>query len=589
MTASPDPLKPKRNLKPLRQLAPYLVPYKTLMIGASVALLTAGLTTLGIVRGLRCVIDYGFAANNPAMLDKTLLGLLAAILVLAAATYTRYSCVARLGERVIGDLRRAMYRHFLSLSPAYYEVTRSGDILSRLSADTAVLQTLIGSSISVALRNCVLLAGGIIMMLATSAKLTGFVLLGIPFVVVPIIILGRKVRRLSKANQERAADVSSCAEETIYGIRTVQAFNHEGISAQQFNATVEDAVGAAVRHISVRAIMIAVVISVVMSAIGVVLWIGGHDVLNHILTAGQLTAFVSYAAITASAMGAISEVMGDLSRAAGATDRIFELLSVTPTITAPSVPAELPTPRGELGFEQVTFAYPSRPDVPALKNISFTVKAGERVAIVGPSGGGKTTLYQMILRFYDPQMGIIRLDGVDVKNADPSAVRARLGLVPQDPVIFSTTAWENIGYGRPDASQEAIRDAARMAHADEFLSLLPDGYGTHLGEKGVRLSGGQKQRVAIARAILRNPSLLLLDEATSALDAESERLVQDALDHLMKDRTTLIIAHRLSTVMNADRIMVMDQGQIVAMGTHQSLIAEGGLYARLASLQFDRG
>jgi len=383
--------------------------------------------------------------------------------------------------------------------------------------------------------------------------------------------------------------VSSAAEETIYGIRTVQAFGHEDLDRARFNTEVEKSLATAMRRIRARAWLTALVITLVFSAIGVMLWSGGHDVLDGTLSAGQLSAFVFYAVLVAGATGAISEVIGDLQRAAGATERIFDLLAAVPAITAPVSPAVLPPPRGELVFEQVKFAYPARPEPPALCDISFNVKPGERVAIVGPSGAGKTTLFQLVLRFYDPQKGAVRLDGVDIKTADPKNIRARIGIVPQDPVVFSTDAWSNIGYGRAGASPEDILAAAKAAHADEFLAALPQGYDTYLGEKGVRLSGGQKQRIAIARAILRNPSLLLLDEATSALDAESERLVQDALNGLMRDRTTLIIAHRLATVMNADRILVLDQGKLVATGTHQTLVNEGGLYARLAALQFEGG
>ncbi len=576
------------GLHPLRQIGAYLAPYKMEIGAAAFAILVAGTTVLSIVGGLRYVIDQGFLANDPQMLDWTLLHLLVAIIILSAATFARYSLVAWLGERVVADLRRAVYGHILKLSPAFFEVTRSGDILSRLSSDTSILQSLIGSSISVALRNCVLLIGGLIMMLLTSAKLTGFVLIGIVAIVAPIVFIGRKVRRLSKTNQERIADLNAGAEETIYGIRTVQAFGHEALSRQYFNEQTELAVEAATRHIRARGSLTAMVILLVFSGIGVMLWIGGHDVLNHAITAGQLSAFVGYAAIAAGAVGAVSETMGDLNRAAGATERIFDLLAEQPIITAPPQPTALPLPKGRLSFDHVTFCYPARPNTPSLNNVSFTINSGERVAIVGPSGAGKTTLYQLILRFYDPQQGTVSLDGVNVKLADPHDVRSRIGLVPQDPVIFSTDAWQNIAYGRPDASQDDIRAAARAAHADEFLSGLPHGYDTHLGEKGVRLSGGQRQRLAIARAILRNPSILLLDEATSALDAESERYVQDALDQLMRGRTTLIIAHRLATVTKADRILVLDQGRLVASGTHQSLIGEGGLYARLAALQFDQ-
>jgi ATP-binding cassette subfamily B protein len=569
-------------------MLPFIAPYKKAAFGAFAALLVSSTTTLAIGGGLRGVIDRGFQAHDPAMLDHTLLLMFVAILVLAAATYSRFSLVSWLGERVVADLRRAVYDRILTLGPGFFEVTRSGDILSRLTADTSVLQVVVGSSLSVALRNVVMLIGGMAMMLLTSARLSGMVAIGIPVVVAPIVFFGRKVRLLSRASQDRVGDVSAYAEETIYGIRTVQAFGHEDIDRAAFNAEVEQALKAAMKRIRVRALLTAIVITLVLSAIGLMLWVGGHDVLNGSLSAGQLSAFVFFAVIVAFAAGAISEVVGDLQRAAGASERIFDLLAETPSIVAPVRPIALPAPKGELAFNHVTFAYPSRPQSPALSDISFAIKSGERVAIVGPSGAGKTTLFQLALRFYDPQEGAVLLDGIDIRTADPKDVRARIGIVPQDPVIFSADAWHNIGYSNANATRDEILSAAKAAHADEFLAALPEGYDSYLGEKGVRLSGGQKQRIAIARAILRNPSLLLLDEATSALDAESERLVQDALGKLMQNRTTLIIAHRLATVTNADRILVLDTGKLVATGTHASLVNEGGLYARLAALQFER-
>ena len=466
------------------------------MVGAGIGLTVAGSTFLVIPRILSYVVDKALKPHDAAVLNHSLFFMmLPAAFVLALATYARYGLVTWLGERVIADMRRAVYAHILKLSPGFFEVTRSGDILSRLSSDTSVLQSLIGSSISVALRNCILLIGGIVLMGLTSVKLTLLVLMVIPLVVIPIIGFGRKVKRLSKQNQERIADVAATTEETVFGIRTVQAFAHEQLSRDAFNRTTDQALRAARDYIRVRGFLVALVIFVVLVSVGTILWIGGHDLLLGKISEGQLTSFIAYAIIAAASTGAISEASGDLQRASGAAERIFALLAVEPTISAPANPIPLPAPRGEIAFNDVTFFYPARPDHAALQNISFTVRPGERIAIVGPSGGGKTTLFQLALRFYDPQQGSVTLDGVDIKQADPRAVRGHIALVPQDAVIFSADAWHNISYGKPGASKDEIIAAARAAHADEFLSALPQGYETFLGEKGVRLSGGQKQRI----------------------------------------------------------------------------------------------
>ncbi|WP_035690686.1 ABC transporter transmembrane domain-containing protein [Azospirillum halopraeferens] len=579
----------RRDLRPLRLLLPFLAPYRWRIAAASVALTVAAATVLGLGQGMRVLVDQGFAEGDAALLDRALLVLLGVIVLLAASTYARFYLVSWIGERVVADLRRAVYDHVLRLSPGFFETTRTGEILSRLTTDTSVLQVVVGSSVSIALRNTLLFLGGSIMLLVTSPKLTGLVFLVVPLVVVPIVLFGRRVRALSRDSQDRVADVGAFIDETLSGIRTVQAYTHEGRERSRFAGRVEDAFAVAVRRVQMRAIMTVIVIVLVFGAVGTILWIGGHDVLTGRISPGQLSAFVIYAIVVAGSVGAISEVIGDLQRAAGATERLFDLLATEPDIRAPAAPQPLPEPsRGAVAFRDVRFHYPSRPDGPALEGFTLDVQPGETVALVGPSGAGKSTVFQLLLRFYDPQAGSVLVDGVDVRAADPQDVRRRIGLVAQDPVIFSADAWENIRYGRPDATDEEVRAAAEAAHALDFLEALPDGLSTFLGEKGVRLSGGQRQRIAIARAILRNPPILLLDEATSALDAESERVVQDALEKLMRQRTTLIIAHRLATVLNADRIAVMDGGRLVASGRHADLIREGGLYARLAALQFDR-
>ena len=579
----------RRDLRHLLRLARFLAPYRLQVAGALVALTVAAGTVLVFGVGLRWLVDEGFKSGNAALLDQALMALFGIIAVLAVATYSRAFLVSWIGERLAADIRRRVYDNVIGLSPGFFEVTRTGEILSRLTTDTTLLQTVIGSSASMALRNVLLLVGGTIMMAVTSPKLTLLVFLVVPFVVVPVIVFGRRVRRLSRLSQDRIGDIGAYVEESLNAIRTVQAFGHEDIDRQRFAGRVEDAFVTAARRVRARALLAAVVIFVVSGAVGTILWIGGHDMLGGHITAGELSAFVFYAVVVAGSVGAISEFIGDLQRAAGASERMFELLQTKPQITAPPEPLSLPEPpEGAVGFDRVTFHYPSRPGRAALRNFTLHVSPGEKLALVGPSGAGKTTVFQLLLRFYDAEIGTITLDGTDLRRAAPAQIRARIGLVPQDPVIFGADAWHNIRYGRPEADDEAVRAAAEAAGAVAFLDRLPAGFGTFLGEKGVRLSGGQRQRIAIARAILRDPAVLLLDEATSALDAESERLVQEALDRLMAGRTTLIIAHRLATVLKADRIAVMDHGRIVATGTHADLIRQGGLYARLAALQFDQ-
>jgi ATP-binding cassette subfamily B protein len=567
-------------------LIPYLRPYALRTAGAAAALLTAAGLLLTLGQGLRRLIDIGFATGDTSHLDRAALAMVAIVAALAFATAARFYLVSWLGERVAADLRRDMFDRVVSLSPAFFETARVGDLLTRLTADITVLQTLIGSAISQWLRNAILLLGAFAMLLFTSPKLAGIVLLVVPLVVVPLVLFGRRERRLSRVAQDRVADIGSYAEETINALRTVQAFTHEPVDRARFAAEVERSVGAALRRVRTRATQILIVILLGFGAIVFSLWVGGRDVISGHMTGGDLSAFVFYAVLTATSGAQMSELFGELQRAAGAADRLRELLNERPMITAPAQPVRLPSrPEGRVAFENVTFSYPARPDTAALADFSLEVTAGETVALVGPSGAGKTTVLQLLLRFYDPQRGVIRLDGVDIARADPADLRRRIGIVPQDPVIFGTSALENIRYGRPDATEDEIRAAGTAAHAD-FIDLLPDGYDTFLGEKGIRLSGGQRQRIAIARAILRDPAVLLLDEATSALDAESELAVQQALATLSRDRTTIVIAHRLATVRGADRIVVIEAGQVVATGTHDSLIREGGIYARLARLQF---
>ncbi len=585
-SSSSTPARPP-VLRTLRRLSSFLGPYRRRFVFAGIALLVAAACTLAVGQGLKLVIDRGFTAGDGAELDHALFGLLAIIAVMAIATYVRFYNVSWIGERVTADLRRRVFNHLLTLSPGFFEVTRTGEVISRLTNDTTMLENVIGSSLSMALRNTVLGLGALVLLMLTSLKLTLLVLAGLPVVVLPIIVFGRRVRRLSRTSQDRVADTGAYVDEAIHEIRTVQAYAHEPEDRHAYGERVEAAFGAGVRRIRQRALLIAAVIFLVFVAVGIILWIGGHDVLAGRLSAGQLASFVFYAVIVATSVGTVSEVAGELQRAAGATERLMEILDTPAEIAAPADPVPLPEPpRATVALDQVTFAYPSRRDDPALSALTLHIAAGERVALVGPSGAGKTTLFQLLLRFYDPQQGRVLIDGVDVRRADPRAVRGRIAVVPQDPVIFAASVWDNVRYGRLDASDDEVRDACEAAYATEFLTRLPRGFDTDLGERGVRLSGGQRQRLAIARAVLSRRPILLLDEATSALDAESERMVQLALDRLMHGRTTLIIAHRLATVMGADRIVVLDGGIIVAEGTHSSLVRDDPLYRRLAALQF---
>jgi ATP-binding cassette subfamily B protein len=583
-------LPPATAMRVLARVGRFVAPYRWRLVVAVIALIVAAGATLALGQGVKVVIDRGFLAGVPGELDRTLAWSLLVIVVMSIATYARFYNVSWLGERVTADLRRAVFDHLLALPPAWFEVARTGEVISRLTNDTTMLETVIGSSASMAARNLLLLIGGLVMLALTSLKLTLLVLVGVPLTVVPIILFGRRVRKLARASQDRVGDVGAYVDEALHEIRTVQAYVHEDADRRAFAERVENAFAAARSRIKQRAALVATVILLVFGAIGVILWIGGHDVLAGRMSAGELSAFVFYAVIVASAVGTISEVIGDLQRAAGATERLFELLAARPDIATPRQPVTLPDPpRGEVALDAVTFHYPSRPDVAALEGFSLRVDPGERVALVGPSGAGKTTVFQLLLRFYDPQHGHVRVDGVDVRDADPRDVRRRIAVVPQDPVIFATTVLENVRYGRPGATDDEVRAACEAAYATEFVERLPDKYASFLGERGVRLSGGQRQRLAIARAVLADRPILLLDEATSALDAESERMVQLALERLMANRTTLIIAHRLATVRHADRIVVIDHGRAVAAGPHDALVRDNPLYARLAELQFAAG
>lgn len=582
MSQSPD-----NSRSALGQAARFVLPYKRQVFMAATALLfTAGVTLL-LVQYVRVIIDAGFVAGSTQALSGAVGGFLLVAVLQALGTFARFYWVSWLGERVTADIRRAVFQHLLFMHPGYFEDNFSGEIQSRITTDTTLLQTVIGSSASVALRNALLLLGGTIFLFITNPRLTSVVLLCIPLVMGPIFVLGRRVRAFSRRTQDRIANVGAYVGESIQQIKTVQAYNHQQEDDRRFAEHVESTFAAALSQIRARSLLIAIVLTLIFSALAAMIWVGGQDVISGRMSAGELTAFVIYAVIVAGAVGAISQVIGDLQRAAGATERLMELLDARALISAPLLPRELPQPvRGALGIVNLRFHYPTRPDHPAINNLSLDVPAGSSLALVGPSGAGKSTLFDLLLRFYDPDEGCITLDGIDIRELDPHQLRQHFALVSQQPAIFTGTVADNIRYGKPDASDSDIADAAEAAFATEFIMRLPDGFNSHMGEAGIRLSGGQKQRLAIARAILRNPEVLLLDEATSALDAESENKVQLALERLMKDRTTLIIAHRLATVRNVDRIAVLDAGQVVAIGSHEELQESSQLYARLAALQF---
>ncbi|QNA99843.1 ABC transporter transmembrane domain-containing protein [Massilia sp. Se16.2.3] len=583
----------KGSLAAFKGLLPFLLPYRRQFILAGIALLFAAGATLAIPAAFKRMIDLGFggAATGSGIhhIDAAFPGLFAVAAVLGVATAARFYMVSWLGERVTADIRSAVYRHVVHQSPAFFETTQTGEVLSRLTTDTTLIQTVVGTSISLALRNTLLFVGGLAMLFVTSAKLTAIILGLLVGVIVPIVLFGRRVRKLSRDSQDRIADASALAGEILNAMPTVQAYTHEGIEAQRFGHSVEGAFSAAMQRIRARSLLTMIAIVLVFGSIVFVLWLGAHAVLRGSMTTGDLGQFILYASIVVCSIGALSEVLGEAQRAAGATERLLELLAARSDIRNPAHPRPLPARSSNgaaLALNDVTFAYPSRQDTAALSHVSLDISPGETVAVVGPSGAGKTTLFQLLLRYYDPQAGAILLDGVDVRDLDLHTLRGAIGIVPQDTVIFSNDAMENIRYGRPEASDEEVIAAARMAAAHEFIERLPLGYRSFLGERGVRLSGGQRQRIAIARALLKNPPLLLLDEATSALDAESERLVQGALEAAMLGRTTVIIAHRLATVQRADRIVVMEDGRVVETGTHASLVAQGGIYANLAALQF---
>jgi ATP-binding cassette, subfamily B, bacterial len=582
---------PRRlRVRPLMALVPYVMRYRGQVAAAVVALLIAAAATLVVPLAVRRMIDFGFSAERITLIDQYFAVMIAVAAVLAVASATRYYLVTIIGERVVADLRTAVFAHLTSLAPAFFDTAKTGELTSRLTADTTQIKSAVGSSVSVALRNLVLFFGSAAMMVWTSPRLSFFVILAIPLIVLPLVAFGRMVRRRSRTAQDTLADASAYAAELIGAIRTLQAFTNEALAASRFGGAVSRAFMAARDSTRARALLTAIIIFLVFGSVVVILWVGAQDVLGGRTTPGTLGQFILYAVFAASGLGQLSEVWGELSQASGAAERLMELLAVEPAIKAPARPVALPEPsRGEVRFEAVRFAYPARPDTTVLDGVSFAVAQGEKVAIVGPSGAGKSTIFHLVLRFYDVASGNVTFDGVRVSDCDPHDLRRHIALVPQDVVVFAASIADNIRFGRIDASDADVARAAELAGATEFINRLPQRYETPIGERGVTLSGGQRQRIAIARAILRDAPLLLLDEATSSLDAESESAVSAALARLMQGRTTLVIAHRLATVLSCDRILVLDQGRIVEQGTHAQLSAAGGLYARLAKLQFEMG
>jgi len=585
----PTPEPNASAIKRLLQISRFLKPYRIQIGLALIALIFTAGAMLSIGQGVRFIIDEGLATESLNNLENTIMAFSGLTIALAIGTFTRFYLVSWIGERVVTDIRKAVFGHIIDLHPGFFETNLSGEIQSRITTDTTLLQSVLGSTVSIALRNIIMFFGGSALMFITNIKLSIIILSVLPLIVLPLVLIGRRVRNLSRKSQDRIADVGAYVGESLQNIKTVHAFNHQHLVSSRFNDFAEQAFNIAVIRVRFRAVLITLAIGLVLGSIGAMFWVGGKDVINGVISGGDLAAFVFYAVLVAMSLGAISEVYGELQRAGGATDRLVELLSATSLITDPEKPKHLPQDhQGAVEVKGLRFCYPSRPDHPALDNINLSLRAGKSVAFVGPSGAGKSTFFDLILRFYDPQQGGIYIDGINIRDLSRNELRRDIAIVPQQPTLFTGTVRENISFGKPDASEAEIMQAAKAAYADEFIELLPDGYDSYLGERGVRLSGGQQQRLAIARAILKNPKILLLDEATSALDAESEHMVQKALNGLMKGRTTFVIAHRLATVIHVDQIAVFDKGTLVELGTHSELMASSELYSRLASLQFSQ-